>query len=76
MLSFHMKEIIVGIWDAAGNKVPVFFETSCFKELHVSNVRSNIWPHDAKSWLTRKDPDAGEDWRQEEMGMTEDEMAG
>ena len=25
-----------------------------------------LWPPDAKSWLTRKDPDAGKDWRQEE----------
>ena len=24
----------------------------------------------------RKNPDAGRDWRQEEKGMTEDEMAG
>jgi len=31
---------------------------------------------DAKNWLTGKDPDAGEDWRQEEKGMTEDEMVG
>ena len=30
----------------------------------------------AKSQLTGKDPDAGKDWRQEEKGMTEDEMAG
>ena len=29
-----------------------------------------------KSWLTGKDPDAGKDWRQEEKGMTEDEMFG
>ena len=35
-----------------------------------------LWPHDAKSWLTRKDPDAGKDWGQEEKGLTEDEMAG
>ena len=35
-----------------------------------------IWPPDAKNWLIRKDPDAGKDWRQEEKGMTEDEMAG
>ena len=33
-----------------------------------------IWPHDAKSWLIWKDPDAGKDWRCEEKGMTEDEM--
>ena len=31
-------------------------------------------PPDAKSWLIGKDPDAGKDWRQEEKGMTEDEM--
>ena len=29
-----------------------------------------------KSQLIRKDPDAGKDWRQEEKGMTEDEMVG
>ena len=34
-----------------------------------------LWPPDAKSRLTRKDPDAGKDWRQEEKGMTE-EMVG
>ena len=35
-----------------------------------------IWPHDAKSWLTGEDPDAGKEWRQEEKVMTEDEMMG
>ena len=35
-----------------------------------------LWPPDAMSWLIWKDPDAGKDWRQEETGMTEDEMAG
>ena len=34
------------------------------------------WPLDGKEWLIGKDPDAGEDWRQEEKGMTEDEMVG
>ena len=33
-----------------------------------------LWPPDAKRWLIWKDPDAGKDWRQEEKGMTEDEM--
>ena len=33
-----------------------------------------LWPPDAKNWLTGKNPDAGKDWRQEEKGMTEDEM--
>ena len=35
-----------------------------------------LWPPHAKSWLIWKDPDAGKDWRQEEKGMTEDEMVG
>ena len=35
-----------------------------------------LWPPDAKSWLTGKDPDAGKDWEQEEKGTTEDEMVG
>ena len=32
--------------------------------------------HECKNWLIGKDPDAGRDWRQEEKGMTEDEMVG
>ena len=35
-----------------------------------------LWPPDAKSSLIGKDPDSGKDWRQEEKGMTEDEMIG
>ena len=35
-----------------------------------------LWPPDVKNWLTGKDPDAGQDWRQEEKGKTEDEMVG
>jgi len=33
-----------------------------------------LWPPDSKNWLIGKDPDAGKDWRQEEQGMTENEM--
>ena len=35
-----------------------------------------LWPLHEKSWLIRKDPNAGKDWGQEEKGTTEDEMAG
>ena len=35
-----------------------------------------VRPPDMKSWFIRKDPNAGKDWRQEEKGMTEDEMVG
>ena len=37
---------------------------------------SNIWPSDAKNWLIYKAPAAGNDWRQEEKGKTQDEMVG
>ena len=30
-----------------------------------------LWPPHVKSWLTRKDSDAGRDWGQEEKGTTE-----
>ena len=35
-----------------------------------------LWPPHAKNQLIGKEPDAGKDWRQEEKGMTEDEMVG
>ena len=37
---------------------------------------SIFWPPDAKNWLIWKDPDGGKDWRWEEKGTTENEMAG
>ena len=35
-----------------------------------------LWPLDAKSLLIWKDPDVGRNWRQDEKGITEDEMIG
>ena len=35
-----------------------------------------LWPPYAKNWLIGKNPDSGKGWRQEEKGMTEDEMVG
>ena len=35
-----------------------------------------LWLPDVKNWLIGKDPDAGQDWRWEEKGMTEDEVVG
>ena len=35
-----------------------------------------LWPPDAKSRLTEKDPDAGKDWGQEQKGEIENEVAG
>ena len=33
-----------------------------------------LWLPHVKNWLIWKDPDAGKDWRQEEKGMTEDDI--
>ena len=33
-----------------------------------------VWPPDVKNWPNGKDLDAGKDWRQDEKGMTEDEI--
>ena len=33
-----------------------------------------LWPPDAKSRLIEKDPDTGEDRRQKEKGVAEDEI--
>ena len=42
-----------------------------------TNTEASVfWPPDVKSQLIRKDPDIGKDWRQEEKGVTEDEMVG
>ena len=41
---------------------------------HVEVEAPILWPPYVKSWLIGKDPDAGEDCRQEEKGTTEDEM--
>ena len=38
-------------------------------------LKLQLWPPDVKNWLPGKDPDAGQEWRQEEKGMTE-EMIG
>ena len=35
-----------------------------------------FWPSDVKNWLIAKDADSGKNWRQEEKGMTENEMIG
>ena len=35
-----------------------------------------LWPPDGNNWLIGKDPDAGQDWKREEKGMTEEQMVG
>ena len=54
---------------------------SILKEISIGRTDAEaeapiLWPPDVKNWLIGKDPDAGEDWRQEEKGTMEDEMVG
>ena len=53
---------------------------SILKEINLNIHRKDcveapiLWPPDAKSWLNRKDPDAGKDLRKKEEGVGEDKM--
>ena len=63
-------------WTARISNQSILKETSPEYSLEgqMAEVKTLIlWPPDAKSWPTWKDPDAGKDWRQEKW-VTEDEM--
>ena len=45
-------------------------------EVRTDTKAAILWPPDASSQLIEKDRDAVKDCRQEEKGMTEDEVAG
>ena len=66
-------------WIARRSSQSILKEISPEYSFGRTNAESEIpilWPPNAKNWLIWKDTDAGKDWRQEEKGMTEDEMAG
>ena len=48
---------------------------SNWTELKAGN-KVDFWPPDSKNWLIGKYTDSGKDWRQEEKGMSENEMVG
>ena len=61
-------------WTAMRSNQSVLNEISPEYSLEGLMLKLKLWPPYAKSWIIGKDPDAGKDWRQEEEGMTEDEM--
>ena len=68
-------------WTARRSNQSILKEISpeCSLEGLMLKLRLQYFGHISslvKSWLIWKDPDAGRDWRQEEKGMTEDEMDG
>ena len=54
-----------------GNKSWIFIG-----RIDAEDETSILCPPDGKNWLSEKNPDAGEDWGQEEKGTIEDEMVG
>ena len=58
-------------WTKVGNQSWIFIGRS-----DAEAETPILWPPDEKNWLIWKDPDAGKDWRREEKGTIEDEMAG
>ena len=66
-------------WTARRSNQSVLKEISPEYSLWRTDVEAEtpiLWPPGSKSWVTRKDADAGQDWRWEEKGTTEDEMVG
>ena len=74
-----LEKTLKGPLDCKGIQ-PIHFEGDQPWDFFESNdakaETSVFWPPHAKSWLIRKDSDAGRDWEQEQKGTTEDEMAG
>jgi len=62
-------------WTARRSNQCILKEISPGISLEGMMLKLNSSTH-ARSWLIRKDSDAGRDWGQEEKGTTEDEMAG
>ena len=73
-----LEKTLEVLWTARGSDQSILKEISpaCSLEGLMLNLKLQYeTPPDTKSWLIRKDPYVGKDWRQEEKGMTEDEMA-
>ena len=71
-----MTEYLRVPWTARRSNQSILQEVSPGCSLEGLMLKLKLWPPDAKSWLIRKDPDAGKDWGQEEKGTTENEMVG
>ena len=63
-------------WTARRSNQSVLKEINPEYSLEGLMLKLKFWPPFAKRRFIGKDLDAGKDWRQEEKGMTEDEMVG
>ena len=62
-------------WTARKSNQLILKEMKFFGKTDVE-AQAPIQTPDGKNWLIWKDPNSGQDWGQEEKGMTEDEMVG
>ena len=78
LLSCVVGEDLESPWTAKRSNQSILKEISpgYLLKVLILKLKLTLWPPDEKGPLTRKDPDAGKDWRQEEKGTTEDEMVG
>ena len=60
-------------WTARRSNGSILKEISSEYSLEGLMLKLKLWPPDAKSWLTGKDPGAGKDWGHEEKREAEDE---
>ena len=61
-------------WTAKRSNKCILKEIS--PECSLVGLMPKLWPPNTKSWLIRKNPDAGKDWRWEKKGKTEDDTVG
>ena len=73
------RRLLRVFWTARRSNQSILKEISpgCSLERLLLKLKLQYFGHmmQRKNWQLRKDPDAGKDWRQEEKGMTEDDMA-
>ena len=73
------KRLLKVPWTTRRSNQSILKEISPYYSIGRTDVEAEtpiLLAPDAKNWLIGKDPDAGEEWSQEEKGMTEDEMVG
>ena len=71
---WHWRKLLRVPWTARRLNKSILKEISPEYSLEGLILKLILWPSDGKNWLTGKDPDAGNETRQGEKGMTENEI--
>ena len=75
---WYWRRLLRVPWTARRSNQSILKEISpeCSLEGLILKLKAQYFGHLLKNWLIWKDTEAGKDWRREEKGMTEDEIAG